>query len=594
MRDEVQVFAVLGVTLALFVWGRVRYDLVAMMALLAVAILGFVEPADAFLGFGHPAVITVAAILVVSKGLQNAGVVDLLAKALKRVGDRPSVQVGALGGTAAFCSAFMNNVGALALLMPVALRMARSAKRSPAYLLMPLAFCSLLGGLMTLIGSPPNIIVSTMRRQATGEPFGFFDFTPVGAGVAAAGIAFVAIVGWRLLPERTPTNGDSIGFSIEEYTAELTMPKESKFLDATIQELAAAVDAEFIILAILRGERRLSSPSGFETLHAGDTLLVAADHEALKALRDAAGFELAGEDNAKEDETKASKDLTVVEAFIGPGSVLAGRTPAQLNLRWRYGINLLGVSRQGSRVRGRLRDARLQTGDVLMLHIPADNTGETLSTLGCLPLAERPIDLARPRRLLLGTGVFVCAVAATVAGVLPVQIAFVLAAVLMLLTKVVTLREGYDAVDWPVIVLLGAMIPLGDALESTGGTQRIADLMLWMGEGRAPIVALAILMVVTLLLSDVVNNAAVAVLMAPVAVRLAEGMGASVDAFLMAVVLGASSAFLTPIGHQSNTLVLAPGGYRFGDYARMGVPLTAIYLVVGLLMISIVWPLRAG
>lgn len=594
MRDEILIFSVLGVTLAMFVWGRVRYDLVAMMALLAVTILGLVDPAVAFLGFGHPAVITVAAILAVSKGLQNAGVVDIIAKALKRVGNRPTVQVGALGTTAAICSAFMNNVGALALLMPVALRMARSAKRSPAYLLMPLAFCSLLGGLMTLIGSPPNIIVSSMRRQAIGEPFGFFDFAPVGAGVTIVGIAFIALLGWRLLPDRKPANGDTIGFDIAEYTAELTVTEDSKFHDATIQELATAVDADFVILAILRGERRLSAPSGFETIHKGDTILVAADHEAIKALRDAGNFELAGEDNAKEDETDAAKDLTVVEAIVGPGSVLAGRTPAQLNLRWRYGVNLLGVSRQGSRVRERLRDARLQTGDVLMLHIPADNTSETLSMLGCLPLAERAIDLAKPRRLLLGTGIFVCAVAATVVGLLPVQIAFVLAAVLMLLTRVVTLREGYDAVDWPVIVLLGAMIPLGDALDSTGGTQRIADLMLWLGEGRAPIVALAILMIVTLLLSDVVNNAAVAVLMAPVAVRLAEGMNASVDAFLMGVVLGASSAFLTPIGHQSNTLVLAPGGYRFGDYARMGVPLTAIYVVVGLVMISIVWPLRAG
>ena len=408
----------------------------------------------------------------------------------------------------------MNNVGALALLMPVALRMARSAKRSPAYLLMPLAFCSLLGGLMTLIGSPPNIIVSTMRAQATGRPFGFFDFTPVGAVVAAAGVAFVALVGWRLLPDRSPASDSGPGFSIEEYTAELTVTEDSKFLDATIQEFARAVDADFVILAILRGERRLSAPSGFETLHKGDTLLVAADHEALKALRDAGNLELAGEDNIKNDETNAAKDLTVVEAFIGPGSPLAGRTPAQLNLRWRYGVNLLGVSRQGSRVRGRLRDARLQTGDVLMLHIPADNTAETLSALGCLPLAERAIDLARPRRLLLGTGIFVCAVAATVVGLLPVQIAFVLAAVLMLLTRVVSLREGYDAIDWPVIVLLGAMIPLGDALESTGGTQPSPTSCSGSARERAIVAArhphdrhAAAL--------RRVNNAAVAVLMAP-------------------------------------------------------------------------------
>lgn len=599
MRDEFVVYAVLAAVLILLVWGRIRYDIVALLGLITLVLFGVVEAPSAFLGFGHPAVVTVAAVLIISRGLQNAGVVDLLVRALRRAGNKPTAQIGALGAASAFCSAFINNVGALALFMPVAMRMARTAGRTPAYILMPLAFTSLLGGLTTLIGSPPNLIISAERAKALGEPYRMFDFTPVGGAVAVACIAFIALIGWRFIPSRTPTNGDTVGFSIDEYTAELTVPAESKFVGSSMRDLGSAVDADFVVLSIIRGERELNAPGGFETVHAGDRLLVAGDHEAIKTLRESAQLALAGERKPDEDQKGAPakdprKGLILVEAIVGPRSILSGRTPAQLNLRWRYGVNLLAVARQGFRVRGRFRDLKLRTGDVMMLHVPSDNASEVLSSLGCLPLAERAIDLGRPKRLIVGLGVFIIAVALAATGVLPTHIALVSAAVVIALTGVVSLREAYDAIDWPIIVLLGAMMPLGDALESTGGAQRIADLLLHFGGGYPPIITLVLFMVVALFLSDIVNNAAVAVLLAPIAVLLARGFDVSVDAFLMGTLLGASAGFLTPIGHQANTIVFAPGGYKFGDYARLGIPMSVVYVVVGTIAITIFWPLKQG
>jgi di/tricarboxylate transporter len=589
--DQTIVFTVLVAALVLFVWGRWRYDLVALGALLALALVRIVPAEEAFLGFGHPAVITVAAVLIASRGLQNAGVVDLLAGWGMRAGGNPTVQVAVLTLLVAVASAFMNNVGALALLMPVAIRMGRKSGTPPSLLLMPLAFGSLLGGLITLIGTPPNIIVATFRARVATEDFGMFDFAPVGGGVAVAGILFLALVGWRLIPKRKARASREELFEIEAYTTEVRVPKGSKMLGHSLGELEDLVEKEDLtVVGLIRGERRTPAPSDFELLRAGDVLIVEGDPDSLKELVQEAGLELVGSKHIGEKEL-GSEEISLVEAIVAPDASLLGRTIRQINLRRRFGVNLLAVARQGERLKARLGRNRLRAGDVLLLQGPTDAVQEVLSEFGLLPLAERGLRLGHPRRLTLAIGIFGAAIALITLRALPPEIAFTLAAVAMVLTGLLTLRESYQAIDWPVIVLLAAMIPVGAALETTGGAELVAGQLLRFADVLPPWATLAVLLVGTMLLSNVINNAAAALLMCPIALGIAEGLGASADSFLMAVAVGASCAFLTPIGHQSNTLVLGPGGYQFGDYWKMGLPVSILVTAAAIPLLLRFWPL---
>jgi di/tricarboxylate transporter len=588
MLQQIIVFAVLAAALALFIRGRWRYDVVALMALLAVTVTGIIPGEQAFAGFGHPAVITVAAVLVVSRGLRNSGVVNLLAKPLLRVGERPFLQIAALTSLVAALSAFMNNVGALALLMPVAIRMARKNGRSPSLLLMPLAFGSLLGGLITLIGTPPNIIIATFRAETGAEPFRMFDFTPVGLGVAIAGLLFISIIGWRLVPQRKGAASREELFEIGDYVTEVIVPADSKLVGKRLRDLGNVSEAEVVVIALLRGKRRLNNPSSFEVMRADDVLVVEADSEDLRELVDAAGLTLSGSRKLGEDALESS---SLMEAVIMADSPIVGQTARSLNLRWRYGVNLIGVARMGSRIRRRLRDIRFQVGDILLLQGPEEGFSATLSTLGCLPLAGRGLSLGQPRRIGLGLGIFGTALLLAAVGLLPIQVTFVGAAVALVLARIISLREAYESIDWSIIVLLGAMIPVGQALEASGGADLIAAGTLAVSGQMPAVVSLIIILIATMFLSDLVNNAAAAVLMAPIAISVAAGLGASVDPFLMAVAIGASCAFLTPIGHQSNTLVMGPGGYQFGDYWRMGLLLEVIIVLVSVPLIITFWPL---
>lgn len=582
-------FGVLVAMMAFFVWGRWRYDLVALGALLTLVLLTIVPVERAFLGFAHPAVITVAAVLVVSRALLNAGVVDLLGKALSRAGDTPTRHVGALSGATALVSGFINNIGALAVLLPLALRTARKAKRSPSFLLIPLAFASLLGGLVTLIGTPPNIIIATFRGDAVGTPFAFFDFTPVGAAVAVAGLLFMVLVGWRLVPRRKGQASREELFQIDKYLTELRVTDGSKVAGQSLREVQALAEEGIQVVGLVRGDRRLPAPSPFHVLRPEDVLIVEGSSEDIQALMGDTGLELGGEE--VDAEALGSDEVELAEAVVLPRSRIVGKTARGLNLRLRYGINVLAVARQGARVGGRLGDIRFQTGDVLLVQGPADRLHESLSTLGCLPLAERDLALGRPRNALLALGIFGAGVATISLGLVRVDVGFVLVAVAMVLAGFLSPREVYERIDWPIIILLGALIPVGEALETTGGAALLADSLLGLGAQLPTWVILTLLLVAAMLLSDVINNAATAVLLAPVAIGVAAGLGASVDPFLMAVAVGASCAFLTPIGHQSNTLVWGPGGYRFGDYWRVGLPLEVVIVVVAVPLILLVWPL---
>ncbi|MGY4824076.1 SLC13 family permease [Stutzerimonas chloritidismutans] len=612
--EQLIVFGVLAATLVLFVWNRWRYDLVALGALLACALTGVVPADEVFSGIGHPAVISVAAVLVLSRGLLNAGVVDSVARRLMQVGERPWAQVAALTGIVALSSGFMNNVGALALFMPVAIWMSRQSGRSPSYLLMPLAFGSLLGGTLTLIGTPPNLIIAGYRAEAGEAPFGMFAFLPVGAAVTVAGVLFIALLGWRLVPRRQEQEGNGDLFEISAYLTEVRVPESCKYAGRTLHALINAVEdeADVQVIALVRGDERQRMPSTYEVLREGDILLVEADSDSLKALLDVTGVALAAnvdeqEDKAQNEQEAAEEalederieknhksrhgELTLAEAIISPGSILVGTTASGLDLRERHGVNVLAVARQGQRLRQRLGKIRFATGDILLLQAREDALQSSLNSLGCLPLASRGLSITTPRNVLLASAIFAITLACIAFGLVPAATALVTGALVMILVGLIPMGRIYDSIDMPVIVLVAAMLPVGEALESSGGSQLIAETLLELGQSLPAAATLALLMVAVMLISNVVNNAAAAVLAAPVAISLARGMDVSADPFLMAVAIGASCAFLTPIGHQSNTLVMAPGGYRFGDYWRLGLPLSILVVLCAVPATLCIWPL---
>jgi di/tricarboxylate transporter len=588
--DQAVVFAVLAATLGLFAWGRWRYDLVALLALMALLASGVLPFEQAFDGFAHPAVITVAAVLVISRALQNAGMVDLAVRLLGPLKGRPLLQLVSQTVIVALLSAFMNNVGALALMLPVALRQAYRDGYAPAIALMPLAFGSILGGLVTLIGTPPNLIVSSYRARELGEGYGMFAFAPVGGAVALAGVAFVTLVGWRLLPrDRRGAPAPDKVFDVEEYVTELRVVPDSKLVGAELADVEALADGDVLIVGVVREAGRRLAPRAFERIQADDVLVVEAETSALETLLDASDLTL--EEAKHISRTDLGNDeVTVQEVVVAPGSGFDGKTPGSLRLRAAHRVNLLAVARHGKRIEARLADVRFQTGDVLLLQGPSERVAELISDRGLLPLAERDIGVARRRRLVLATALLVAAVTLVTTGLAPAHVAFTGAAVLLTLLGVLQRDEPYKAIDWPVIVLLAALIPVGTALEATGGTALLADGVLALTGGLGPVGVLVALMVITMLLSDVVNNNATAVLMAPLAIDLAQRLEVQLDPLLMAVAIGASCAFLTPIGHQSNTLVLKPGGYRFGDYWRLGLPLEIIIVLVSVPSILVVWP----
>ncbi|MEE3117036.1 MAG: SLC13 family permease [Pseudomonadota bacterium] len=603
--NQIIIFSVLASALALFVWNRIRFDLVALLALLAVAVTGIVPSDRLFDGFGHPAVVTVAAVLVISQGLVNGGVVDRLARLLGKVGHRPTLQVLMLTSVVALCSGFINNVGALALLMPVAVWMSREAGRSPSVLLMPLAFGSLLGGTMTLIGTPPNIIIASYREAGS---FGMFDFAPVGVAITLAGIGFITLIGWRLTPRRGKADDGGKLFSVGDYVTELRVPEDSSHAGATLHNLLNGADAEedVVVLALIRDGKRNLAPTTFSVLRGGDLLLVEAGTDALQEFLDKTQLELANVAGAEEDEADdpegdgdsadepdepalAEGDVRLLEAVIAPESVLIGQTANRLNLREQRGLNIVAVARQGQRLEKRLGDIRFQSGDILLVQGHEQTLRATLQNLGCLPLAERGLRFGQERSGLLSGGLFLTAITLIVAGWLSPPVALVACAVVMVLTGVLSHQEAYRAIDWPVIVLLAAMIPVGQALESTGAASLIASWMLELGSGSEPWLVISIVLAGTMLLSNVVNNAAAAILVAPIALSIASQLNVSSDALLMAVAIGASCAFLTPVGHQSNALVMEPGGYRFGDYWRLGLPLSVIVTLVATPLILMLW-----
>jgi len=590
--EQIFLLALLAAVLVLLVWGRWRYDLVAFTALAAAVVLGVVPAGEAFAGFGHPAVVVVALVLVVSRGLASSGAVEFLARFLVDKRRSLAAHVGLFAGAAAALSAFMNNVAALALLMPLDLKAAAAAKRSPARSLMPLSFASILGGMVTLIGTPPNIVVAQYRAEALGAPYRMFDFTPVGLAVTVVGIAYVTLVGWRLIPVgRAEHDSPKELLELHGYVAEVTVPAGSKSVGkkvAALDPVAEEHDAEIVGL-VRRGERQPGRARSVE-IAAKDVLVLQGTAEGIEGLAGALELDASG-GGASRGREIGGEDASLVEMVVPRGARIEGRSAQSLRLTSRRGATLLGVSRQGRRFTERVRHLTIEAGDILLLLGDAEKLDDVVAWLGGLPLAPRGLTVVRRSKLGIALGAFALAVALAAFGLVDLPIALGLVAVAMVVTGVLPLRQVYESVEWSVIVLLGSMIPLGMALERTGVAEWIASGLVSAAAGGSPVLVLVALMALTMTLSDVMNNVATAVIVAPIALRTATGLDVNPDTFLMGIAVAASCAFLTPIGHKNNTLILGPGGYRFGDYWRMGLPLEALVLAVGVPVLLWVWPL---
>ncbi|CDN89889.1 SLC13 family permease [Hydrogenophaga intermedia] len=641
--DQISVLAILALVVGLFLWGRWRHDLVAVSALLACVVTGLVDPSQAFQGFGHPAVITVACMLIMSRALQTSGAVEVLARRALPEKAGPVLSLAALMGVGALLSGFMNNVGAMALLMPVGIKLAQRLKLPPGQVLMPLAFGTILGGMTTLIGTPPNLIVAGFRAGLEGGPgpFAMFDFAWIGVPVAVLGVLGIALVGWRLVPKRQPAGME--GFDTAAYLTEARLLEEGASVGKTLGEIEAVLEQSGAqVVGLVRHEMRITAPSLQRVMRAGDVLVIEAAADSLSSVLSSLGLKLeesvrppAREEADKDEPADAAEaaegvarpgdhardhqrgegqgehrdegeadderpsdkprgdaaEIALMEVVVLPGSALAGRSASEIGLRTRHGLNLLAVSRQGSRSVERLRAMSLRAGDILLLQGPTAAIAEFASESGCVPLAARDLQIPNRRKAIQASLVMALAVGVAALGLVPAAVAFMGGVLAMLVLRTLPLRMAYESIDWPVIVLLGALFPLADAMQSTGAADLLARaLMDWVARGD-PVIALTTVLLVTMFLSDLMNNAATAAVMCPVAIGSAATLGVNADPFLMAVAIGASCAFLTPIGHQNNTMILGPGGLRFGDYWRLGVPLEALVVAVSLPLLLIVWPL---
>jgi len=588
-NHQIILFCLLGVVFGLLVWGKIRYDLVAFGALIIAIVIGVVPQESAFEGFGHHATVIIALVLIVSRGLSNSGAIELIAKHVIDAGRSLFIHISVMSGVSAILSALMNNVAALALLMPIDMQAAVKAKRSPALSLMPLSFASILGGMITLIGTPPNIIIASFREKAIGEPFGMFDFTPVGLATAVVGVIFIALVGWRLIPLHDSEQGAVAKlFEINQYIAEVRVGENATVLGKKIRDLdGLAEDADVAIIGLVRNGRRFPGRARYEIVGESDLLVIQANAEAIDAFVGELSLEYEG---SEKRDGLIGEDLSLIEVVVPENARISGRSALSLQLLHRHGVTLLGVSRRGKAFRDQVRKLPIMVGDVLLLLGPTDRLGDVTSWLGGLPLQARDLQLVQRKKAWIAVASFAAAIAAATAGWIHLPEALALVCMVMIGFNIVPLREIYTSIEWPVIVLLGSMIPIGSALEASGGTALIAQEIVNFAEGYGPVIVLTLLMIVTMTLSDVLNNTATTVIAAPIAIDIANRLAVNPDPFLMAVAVAASCAFLTPIGHKNNTLILGPGGYRFGDYWRMGLPLEVIVIAVSIPMILIVWP----
>jgi di/tricarboxylate transporter len=589
-NDQTVLFSLITLIFIFLIWGRIRYDVTAFAALVLASLAGVIPKDQVFSGFGHPAVIIIALVLIVSRGLSRSGAIDMLASRIVDSSRSLTKHIGIMAFVSAALSSIMNNVAALALLMPVDMQAAQRAKRSPALTLMPLSFASILGGMITLIGTPPNIVIATFRESALGEPYRMFSFAPVGLVVAIVGVLFVTFIGWRLVPVERGKHDSLLELGdLQDYMSNAKVPEASSAVGKLLRELEPfAEESDVNILGLVRRGKRLPGSARRETLRKNDLVVLEGRADAIDQFIASADLEHVGADKHK---GMLAAAVSLVEVVVPEGAMIAGRSAMDVRLLSRRNVTLLGISRKGRRIREQIRKAPIKPGDILLLLGPEEQLLNVVDWLGCLSLAERGYEVPQRGKAWSAVAIFAAAILAASTGMIYLPMALAAVVVAYVLLRIVPLTQVYSSVEWPVIVLLGSMIPIGAALEESGGTALVANAIVDWTAGWPTVAVLAILMLVTMTLSDVLNNVATALIAAPIGIDIATRLDANPDAFLMAVAVAASCAFLTPIGHKNNTIVMGPGGYKFGDYWRMGLPLEILVVLVGIPMILFVWPL---
>lgn len=589
MYDAYLLFIVLILTLLMFIWGYYRYDTVALMSLLSLVALGIIPSEQAFSGFSNPAVITVAAVMAITTAISQTGLIELFLKISVPILKHPVLHIGLMCLTGAFLSAFMNNIGALALMMPLAVQSAINAKLSPSKILMPLSFATVLGGMTTKIGTPPNLLVSSYKYSVTGSTFEMFDFLPVGISVCLVCLVFIVLIGWRYIPERRkPEKNNEDLYQIHDYISEIKITPKSLVVGMKRYQLENLIEGDFSILGLIRKKRKRLVIAADEELKAGDILIVEASHEDLNLLLLKGELELVHGDIIS-PESLRGEDIGIMEAVVTPGSRIEGRSWQQLRVRSIYQLNLLAIARSGKNIKNRLNHVNLNVGDVVLVQGVSESLQENVVHLGLVPLAERMINVGFKRNTILPLLIFFIGILFTATQMVSVSICFAAVVILMVMFNIMPMRRVYQSIDWSIIVLLGALIPLGDALKSTGAADLIGQGILALAGIEYPALILALLLIITMTLSDMMNNAATAVVMSPIAVNMAQSLHMNVDAFLMAVAIGASCSFLTPISHQNNTLVMGPGKYKFFDYLYLGIPVELIVIFTAIPALIFFW-----
>lgn len=587
--QQILAFSVIALMMGVFIWDRFRYDVVACCALVLAVAVGIVPPDKAFSGFSDDIVIIVGSALIVSAGVARSGVVDMAIKRFFPNLDTLHSQLALLMIVVAVLSAFIKNIGALAIMMPVAFQFARKSGVSPSKYLMPMSFAALLGGLMTQIGTSPNIVVSRLRAEMTGNSFTMFDFTPVGGILTIVGITFLIFFHW-LVPSRTKQGGSiEEAVEIKNYTSEVLVTADSAVLQKPISALVKPGDGEAIATAVLRGATRMS-PFPDLTLRENDIVLLEGPPAALDRIVSAGKLQLSGKPIVENGRVQA--EAVSIEVVISQESPLKGRSARQLALAYTRGVNLLAVSRHGERLKDRLSNLTLAVGDVLVLQGSRENLPIVMQDLSLLPLAQREILLGTRRRAFIPLIILALAMATTAVGLAPVPVAFFAAALGMVVFRAIPLADVYKSVDGPILIMLAALIPVSDSLRTSGGSDLIAHGLGNIATGLPAWAALGLILVVAMAVTPFLNNAATVLVMAPIAAGFATDLGFRPEAFLMAVAIGAGSDFLTPVGHQCNTLVFGPGGYKFSDYPRLGLPLSFLIIIVSVPALLYVWPVR--
>lgn len=592
MSDQSIVFLLISTTLALFIWGRIRYDLIAFMALISSTIVGVIPTHDVFSGFGHPAVVIIALVLIISRGLIRSGAVELISSNLSNFTSGVKTHIAVMGTISAGLSSIVNNVAALAILMPADTQLNQKAKRKPSTTLMALAFTSILGGMVTMIGTASNVVIATYREDALGSPYSMFDFTPVGLIVATSGVLFIAVFGWRLMPRIKDSDLNDGNEEIRQYVSNVLVTEESPIVSKYLSDLDDVCEGvDVTILGIIRNDERLEGEGFIRNffIHAKDLLILEGSVQGIdEFMKETKTHYISDPDSDFE-----FKHTSLIEVVVPPFSRSVGRSATQLSLLRLRQISLLGISRAGRSIIHHVRNTKFQPGDVLLLHGNSSQLESAVKWMECLTLERRDLQIPHRKKASLAISSFLIAIIASSFEYIDLTIALSLVVIFYIAANVISKIDIYRSIHWPVIVLLGSMIPIGQALQSSGGAETISNILTNISSGAPPVMILTSVLIITMLLSAVLNNVATVLVAAPISVEIAKTLTVNPDTFLMAVAIGASCAFLTPIGHQNNTLVMGPGGYRFSDYWKLGLPLEILITVVSIPTLLYFWPLNS-